>query len=313
VRNSFALCFIAISAFLAFIASPAAAQALTQRTWVSGTGDDANACSRTAPCRSFAGAISKTSIHGEIDCLDSAEFFTVIIQKSVTIDCKDAIGSVNNAGVATGIDIKFNAFDPSDTLKQVNLRNLTVQGIDNGERGILIEGVGQATFVSIENCVIDGNYSGVGDGINDLRSRGALAVDNTIVRNNGNGIAIQSFQTGSLRAVITNTHVLNSGSGIVVGPDVFVVLDHSVVSNNSIAGVNVLASGLLVVDSTTISHNGNGIQNSGTVRVSNSNFILNTAAISGSVNSFSNNRFSNNTTLGTIIPIGTAANPTGQQ
>jgi len=36
----------------------------------SGVGDDANPCSRTAPCKTFAGAISKTAAAGEINCLD---------------------------------------------------------------------------------------------------------------------------------------------------------------------------------------------------------------------------------------------------
>jgi len=44
--------------------TPAHAQAV--RTWVSGTGDDANPCSITSPCRTFAGAISKTQAGGVI-------------------------------------------------------------------------------------------------------------------------------------------------------------------------------------------------------------------------------------------------------
>jgi len=40
----------------------ATAQAQATRTWVSGVGDDVNPCSRTAPCKTFAGAISKTAI-----------------------------------------------------------------------------------------------------------------------------------------------------------------------------------------------------------------------------------------------------------
>ena len=38
------------------------AQAQATRTWVSGVGDDVNPCSRTAPCKTFAGAISKTGL-----------------------------------------------------------------------------------------------------------------------------------------------------------------------------------------------------------------------------------------------------------
>ena len=63
------------------------AYAQATRTWVSGVGDDANPCSRTAPCKTFAGAISKTAAAGEIDCLDPGGFGAVTITKSITIDC----------------------------------------------------------------------------------------------------------------------------------------------------------------------------------------------------------------------------------
>src|SRR5262249_59046911 len=75
---------------------PAHAQAT--RTWVSGVGDDANPCSRTAPCKTFAGAISKTAAAGEIDCLDPGGFGAVTITKSITIDCSETFGSVLVSG-----------------------------------------------------------------------------------------------------------------------------------------------------------------------------------------------------------------------
>jgi parallel beta helix pectate lyase-like protein len=296
------------------------AQALAARTWVSGTGDDTNACSRTAPCKTFAGALSKTSIHGEINCLDPGGFAGLQIEKSVTIDCHDAGGAITNMGAAPAVTIDFDQFDPSDTQPQVILRKLTTQGVNDGAAGIQIVGVGQGSFVSIEDCVVNGNYNvgaslaGYPSGILDQRNRGALAIDNTIVRNNGlYGISIASSSNGSRRAIISNTRILNSNIGVNVGLDANVVLSHSIVSNNATAGLQVGTSGVLIVDSTTISHNGNGIQNSGTVRLSNSDLTLNTAAISGSVLSFTNNRFSNNGSVGTIVPIGTAANPTGEQ
>jgi hypothetical protein len=73
-----------------FAAAPAHAQAT--RTWVSGVGDDANPCSRTAPCKTFAGAISKTAAAGEINCLDSGGFGAVTITKSITILCNGVVG-----------------------------------------------------------------------------------------------------------------------------------------------------------------------------------------------------------------------------
>src|SRR6204780_522510 len=64
--------------------APAHAQAT--RTWISGVGDDANPCSRTAPCKTFAGAISKTTTGGEIDALDPGGFGALTITKSITLD-----------------------------------------------------------------------------------------------------------------------------------------------------------------------------------------------------------------------------------
>src|SRR5262245_48964588 len=63
-----------------------AAYAQATRTWVSGVGDDVNPCSRTAPCKTFAGAISKTAAGGEISVLDPGGFGGVTITKSITIN-----------------------------------------------------------------------------------------------------------------------------------------------------------------------------------------------------------------------------------
>ena len=79
-----------------FYVSPAQAQAT--RTWVSGVGDDVNPCSRTAPCKTFAGAISKTAAGGEINCLDPGGFGAVTITKSMTIDCHYTEGGVLAGG-----------------------------------------------------------------------------------------------------------------------------------------------------------------------------------------------------------------------
>src|SRR5205085_2322693 len=73
------------------------AHAQATRTWVSGVGDDANPCSRTAPCKTFAGAISKTAAGGEIDCLDPGGFGAVTITKAITIDCGTFPGGILNS------------------------------------------------------------------------------------------------------------------------------------------------------------------------------------------------------------------------
>src|SRR5713226_6913995 len=100
------------------------------RTWVSGVGDDVNPCSRTAPCRTFAGAISKTATGGEIDALDSGGFGTVVISKSITIDGTGALAGILAAG-QNGITINSMA---AKNIISVRLRGLSINGVINGAR-----------------------------------------------------------------------------------------------------------------------------------------------------------------------------------
>ena len=83
---------IAVASALFAISAPAHAQAT--RAWVAALGDDANPCSRTAPCKTFAGAISKTAVNGIINCVDNAAYGSVTIVKSMTIDCHEALASI---------------------------------------------------------------------------------------------------------------------------------------------------------------------------------------------------------------------------
>src|SRR5258707_923586 len=104
----FSVHLIAVAVVMLAFAGIASAQAT--RTWVSGVGDDANPCSRTAPCKTFAGAISKTAAGGEIDCLDPGGFGALTITKSITIDCDSGAGGVLNSGF-NGIIISAGAND----------------------------------------------------------------------------------------------------------------------------------------------------------------------------------------------------------
>src|SRR3954470_9972845 len=180
--NAFLLPLMAAAAILA--TGPAAAQAT--RTWVSGLGNDANPCSLTAPCKTFAGAISKTFINGEIDCLDPGGFGTVTIAKSITIDCTGTFGSILASGVnGVTINIAANANDPFRT---VRLRGISINGTGpsgtigtrTGLRGISIS---QAAVVEIEDVVIS-DFSL--QGISDTRSNagGKLFIRNSVIRNN---------------------------------------------------------------------------------------------------------------------------------
>src|SRR6266571_1549667 len=134
--------------------APAHAQA--SRTWVSGVGDDVNPCSRTAPCKTFAGAISKTAIGGEIDALDPAGYGAVTITKSITIDgC--CMASILASGVnAINVNIAVNGNDPE---RRVTIRHLSINGTGtNGSVGQRT-GLRAINFIAgnalhVENCYI---------------------------------------------------------------------------------------------------------------------------------------------------------------
>src|ERR1700761_1201764 len=322
---SFAIAAVMVSLFLSF--TPSYAQ--STRTWVSGVGDDANPCSRTAPCKTFLGAYEQTAVNGEINCLDPGGFGNLLITKSIPIDCHGMVGtildSISTNGIVinlafSGVTINFDSFSGSDAEKTVTIRNLTFQGAGAGGTGIIITGAGQGSLVNIEDCVVSGNFGGTlfsasRSGISDTRGHGMLAINNTTVRSMGvNGIVIESPNDGSRRAVIRNTRVINSGTGITVGANSEVAIINSELSDNATAGLVVSAStGSVAVDSTSIAHNGYAFQNSGTVRLSNSNVMYNATAWTGIINTFTNNRFTNNGGVGPLVPIGTAVNPTGEQ
>ena len=130
---------------LAFASAPANAQAT--RTWVSGVGDDANPCSRTAPCKTFPGAISKTAANGEIDCLDPGGFGQVTITKSITIDCGGVTGGILSS-LVNGVIVNAGVND------RIVLRNLNINGVGNGSTGVRFLG---GLHLTLENVRIQGS------------------------------------------------------------------------------------------------------------------------------------------------------------
>ena len=200
-KISLSFAFVAVS--LAFLLPAAPAHAQATRTWVSGVGDDVNPCSRTAPCKTFAGAISKTAVNGEINCLDPGGFGAVTITKSITIDCHEVFASILNSGT-NGMNIPFNSFTAADVRKTVRLRNLNFNGANTGVDGIRITGgaVIAGGVVIIEDCLIDGNFAGFAAGILDERTGGGeLHISNTTVRNTGaTGIVIFPHRHGGWRS-----------------------------------------------------------------------------------------------------------------
>jgi len=295
-----ALLALAIGFLAPFLAS-APAQAQATRTWVSGVGDDANPCSRTAPCKTFAGAISKTAVAGEIDCLDPGGFGAITITKSITLNCSATLGSILVSGT-NAINIAAGANDV------VILRNLQLQGIGSGLNGVRITG---ANAVSIENCVITQFTQ---QGISDVRTAGntKLFVRNTIVSHNGStGIAFGA--TAPNNAVIENSHVVHNLFGVAAGSGTLAMVTRSVISGNR-TGIEADPGAGFNVDSTVISNSTTGVQSSNNIRLSNSDVTFNTTGFSGTWVSYGNNRLQGNGSLGTApTAAGGAVNNLGEQ
>jgi hypothetical protein len=319
-----------VTTSLVFFLQAAPVHAQASRTWVSGVGDDANPCSRTAPCKTFAGAISKTAVNGEINCLDPGGFGAVTITKSITIDCREVFASILNAGT-NGINIPFDSFAATDVRKTVRLRNLNLNGVNTGLIGIRITGGATITggAVFIEDCLIDGNFSGAGRGISEERSGGGeLFITNTTVRNTGQtGIQINPIGAAGaavagqrISVTLENVRVENANFGVAIGNNGRANINHSVFAGNTQAGIEAegpLAAVEVHVSNSVSSNNGTGVQNGGgtvTIRLSHNEIIFNGTAFGGATQSFNNNRVQGNGALGTAPTlIGAASGRTGHQ
>ena len=294
--------------------SPASAQAT--RTWVSGVGDDANPCSRTAPCKTFAGAISKTAAGGEIDALDPGGFGALTITKSITLDGGGGqVASILVSGTP-GITVAAAATDV------VTIRNIRFQGLlGNGSGSAGTPGTFGINFVSgaqlsVEDCEITGFKTA---GIKAAVASGATSqiyITNTTVSNTGTGgegILITGTG-GTLGASLNNVRILRGqGSDLSVNSGATAMVNNSVLSGGT-NGLDIENGGTIDVNNSVIDHNTTGIFNlSSTIRLSNTDVTFNGTGVAGTVLSFNNNRFQGNGSGGTISPIGSTTNPTGQQ
>jgi len=217
---------MAIAIFM--FATVSIAQAQASRTWVSGVGDDANPCSRTAPCKTWAGAISKTAACGEIDALDPGGFGAVTITKSITLDGTGTFASIL-ASLVNGIVINAAATDV------ITIRGISINGFCNGINGINIL---QAKAVNVEDCVIFRFNTGNGITVNetgDLR----LNVRNTVIRDNTlDGInTFTSSPTLKVRVSLEHVSLVGNGNGLHARSGSFAEARRSVFSNNITNGV----------------------------------------------------------------------------
>ncbi|MDQ0251690.1 hypothetical protein J2W22_003778 [Sphingomonas kyeonggiensis] len=296
------------------------AQAQATRTWVSGVGDDVNPCSRTAPCKTFAGAISKTAAGGEINCIDPGGFGTVTITKSITIDCTGTFGSTLNSAT-NGFIVNDSATGTPGTIKVI-LRGLSVDGAGTTQGLNGIRFISGASLI-VDNVIVQNN--GNGYGVSFQPSRPAkLFLTNVTITGNGNGTSgggIFVNPTGALgtgRVVLNDVRIFNNGgSGLQVDTvgntatgGSIVLVKNSVISSNPIgvlvntpAGTTTAA---VMIDSTGIFDNSNrGILAGGataTVRVRNSTITGNNAGLqSGTgavIRSYGNNALDGNSVDG---------------
>jgi len=286
------------------------AQAQASRTWVSGTGDDANAnsptfCSRTLPCKTFGAAISATTAGGEINCVDPGSFGPVNITKAISISCE-----AGTAGIL-GDGITINAA----TTDVVTLRGLDIEGQGGSFAGIVIV---SAKAVYIEKCAIR-NFlafpSGAAIQIDNLVFTVFLFVTDTVISDNSNGIRLFNsggFKVASLKNVVITG---SSSNGLVLGSaNVYANVTKSIISGNGGSAVNAAASSTTVnIDRSTIANNAvalNAAASGSTIRVSGNNIYNNTTGFviaAGATIQTDNSNNTGGSNGGATIPNGSLA------
>lgn len=239
------------------------------RTWVSGVGDDANPCSRTAPCKTFAGAISKTAAGGEISALDPGGYGAVTITKAITINGDGTLAGILAAST-NGIVVNAGANDV------VTIRSISINGTGTGLNGIRYIG---GAKVHIENCTIEGfTTSGVDV---SLTASGVLTMKkSTITTISGTGIGIKATTTtGTANLMLDNIYVQGNPTGIQGNANSAIYIDNSVISDNTTGIWANNATSVIRVSNTSVINNSTGVTTSST----------------GKVYSFGNNKIAGNT------------------
>jgi hypothetical protein len=289
--------------FLLFAASSLSAQA--SRTWVSGVGDDVNPCSRTAPCKTFAGAISKTAAGGEISVLDPGGFGAVTITKSITINGEGTLAGILAAGT-NGVIVNPGVNDV------VVLRNISINGVGTGLNGIRhLNG-----RLRVEKCTIEGFSSRGIDVVHTSTSTPGelVVVDSRFVRIGTVAIRVDNGATAvAPRVALDNVNISRSGFGVDVLKSGFATINRSMITD--ITNQAIVAENTATINATdcVLSRNGTGIQalNTSTVRIANCRIFGNTTGVNIAVgatgDTFGNNAIFGNTTnfVGTtnLVPL----------
>ena len=252
--------------FAIVLASPVYAQAT--RTWVSGVGDDVNPCSRTAPCKTFAGAISKTATNGEISCLDPGGFGAVTITKSISIVCDYTHGSIL-ASATTGVLVNA----PANSI--VMLRGINIECAVTGIHGVRIIGTGAVVHINktqIRGC--RGGGSGVtvnpSSGLTDVYIADSYITDNGTTNILG-GINVIPTGTANVNLTVNRTQIENNTNGVRAdssGTSGFIrgTVRDSLVGGGTFTGIAAITTASvtnLQVDRVSVVNNATGMSTSG--------------------------------------------------
>jgi hypothetical protein len=291
-----------VAVVLLYTLFAASAHAQATRTWVSGVGDDVNPCSRTAPCKTFAGAISKTAAQGVINALDPAGYGAVTITKSITIDGTGTNASILSSGT-NGIIINAGVNDT------VVIRNVSIDGVNTGLNGIRIL---QAGSVKVDNVHI-ARVTQKGIDASPAATTLKLAVnDSRIFAAAGGGIVLTPGATGAVTATLNDVDLNGNSIGLQVNARAKATASNTTASNNTGAGfsANGGSGASLTADNCNASNNGGAgfaAVNSGSlVTVSRSTTFNNSIGfqtlISGVIQSFGDNRNIGNGSPGGVPP-----------
>jgi hypothetical protein len=272
------------------VASASLLQAQATRTWVSGVGDDLNPCSRTAPCKTFAGAISKTAEGGEIDALDPGGFGGVTITKAITIEGTHGagFGSILNASV-TGVTINVTTGTFVNTAVVI-LRSLYIQGASQSPTGSPGPSRGvnyvKGARVFINDCHFENQVT---SGITaNLTSAGALFVRDCDFENTS--VAITATTTvAPLFVDATNISVHGNTNGVLYNAGSAGTVTNSYFARN-IGGNAVSAANGTIVNVTHCHFRSNttaiNAAAGSTVRVNENELFDNTTGFGGTAASF---------------------------
>lgn len=286
--------FLAVAACAVGFSTVANAQT---RTWVSGTGSDANPCSRTAPCQTFAGAFSKTATNGEISALDPGGFGTINITKSITINGDGTLAGILAAGT-TGVIVNITTNLATD---KVVIRNVSINGAGTGTDGIRIID-GQEVIV---DSVTIGGFTDAGVDITQSQTSNVFFRN---VRISKAAFGIRSTSTsGVVSGVFENVAIDGMTShGIEVLSNAALVLRNVETARCTLSGVRSSGASVnLAAENSVSSGNNIGYEaTAGNLRIANCGMFFNNTNCTNSVLSAGNNRSAGNAITNNPTPGG---------